>query len=95
VKFKGETLFCSECGREISEEDDCGYEDTPLCSGCSSRLYKAFIGTKCFFCKEPLGEDGDPWHNPNTDEYAHDNCIRAEDQDEIEDEEWYNIEECM
>jgi len=94
MRFKGETIICMSCGRKISEEDDCGYEDNPLCSGCSAREYKAYLKIPCALCGKPLGENADPWHN-DYDEYAHGKCAEKLTDKEIEEKEWYNMADVM
>jgi len=94
MRFKGETVTCEGCGREISEEDDQGYEDTPLCSGCSAREYQIYLKIPCALCGKPMGENADPWCNID-EEYAHDKCIKKLTDEQVEEAEWYNLADVM
>jgi len=88
MRFRGEIIHCETCGREISEEDDCGWEDNPLCPECSAIAYSEYINTPCGICGKKMKEDlSEPWVNCN-EEYAHGKCAEKLSEKKIEEDEW-------
>jgi len=87
MRFKGETVHCESCNREIAEEDDMGWEDNPLCSGCSARAYQAFINTPCKICGKKMGKESNPFYDENQD-WAHGNCVDKLSDEELEEQCW-------
>lgn len=77
MRFDGEddTLICDECGRVISISSDKGWEDKPLCSGCSARSYQDHVKTECALCNKPLREDDYCYDTEGSERLAHTKCV--------------------
>lgn len=89
MRFDGEwdTAICEDCDRTVSESDDCGWEDTSLCSGCSARRTQEFVNSPCNLCKKPMGKDSDGMWNCDG-ETAHTKCVKKLSEKKQEEQEW-------
>ena len=85
MRFKDDdTLMCEVCYREISPFDDCGWEDYPLCSGCSARVYQEHTKKLCALCKKPLGEIDYCYNIEDEESLAHTTCVEKLPDDKQE-----------